>query len=72
MPMSIRNLTCCSVVSFKSKLDLYLSNICANPCIPNIDNIQYILIVPSKKEEKSLFNEAMKVKKIIQQVQSIE
>jgi len=38
MPMSIRNLTCCSVISFKSKLDLYLSNICDNPCIPNIDN----------------------------------
>ena len=38
MPISIRNLTLCSVISFKSKLDLYLSNISDNPCIPNIDN----------------------------------
>ena len=41
MPISIRNLTCCSVISFKSKLYLYLSGICDNPCIPNIG--EYIL-----------------------------
>lgn len=38
LPMYIRNITNCSPLTFKKKLDLYLLTISDNPSVPNFDN----------------------------------
>ena len=38
MPRYVRNITNCDVISFKKKLDLYLTTILDNPSIPNHNN----------------------------------
>ena len=38
LPIELRNLSACSILTFKKKLDLHLSNICDDPSNPNYNN----------------------------------